>query len=121
LAIALNRLFAQGKLRDFPLRKLVAAVSAGVCDGRPVLDLNYPEDKDAAVDFNVVMTEDLEFVELQGSGEESVFSAEEMAAMLELSRKGVGELVARQREAILAADRPSNSALEDLAAAFAKH
>lgn len=120
LAIALNRLFAAGKLRDFPLRKLVAAVSAGVCDGVPVLDLNYLEDKDAAVDFNVVMTEGLEFVELQGSGEEAVFSGEEMAAMLELSRKGVGELVALQREAILAADRPGPDALEGLAAAFGR-
>ena len=120
LAIALNRLLAAGKLRDFPLRKLVAAVSAGVCDGTPVLDLNYLEDKDAAVDFNVVMTETLEFVELQGSGEEAVFSGEEMSAMLDLSRKGVGELVALQRAAILAADRPSESALEGLAAAFAR-
>jgi ribonuclease PH len=120
VAIALNRLFAQGKLSGFPLRKLVAAVSAGVCEGTPVLDLDYLEDKDAAVDFNVVMTQDLEFVELQGSGEEAVFSADEMAAMLELSRKGITELVAKQKEAILAADRPSEDALASLAQAFGR-
>ncbi|MCF7734091.1 MAG: ribonuclease PH [Akkermansiaceae bacterium] len=118
VAIAFNRLFAQGKLKDFPLRKLVAAVSAGVYEQTPVLDLNYPEDRDAAVDFNVVMTENNEFVEIQGSGEEAVFSGEEMAAMLDLSRKGIGELIQMQREAILAADRAAPGDLASLAAAF---
>jgi len=120
LAIALNGLLAEGKLKDFPLRQLVAAVSAGVYEGEPVLDLNYPEDRDAAVDFNVVMTEGLEFVELQGSGEESVFSGAEMEAMLGQARKGIGELVTLQREAILAADQVGEADLESLADAFRK-
>ncbi len=118
MAIAFNRLFAEGKLKDFPIRKLVAAVSAGVYQGEPVLDLNYPEDRDASVDFNVVMTESLEFVEIQGSGEEAVFSSDQMATMLDLTRKGISEIIALQRAAILAADRVAPADLESLAAAF---
>ena len=118
MAIAFNKLFAEGRLRDFPIKKLVAAVSAGVYQGQPVLDLNYPEDKDASVDFNVVMTETLDFVEVQGSGEEAVFSAADMTAMLELSRKGISELIELQSEAILAADRAAPADLAALAAAF---
>ena len=118
VAIAFNRLFAEGKIRDFPLKKLVAAVSAGVVDGVPMLDLNYPEDKAAAVDFNVVMTETAEFVEIQGSGEESVFSAAEMTAMLELSRNGIAQLITLQKQAILAAERAGPADLASLAAAF---
>lgn len=120
LAIALNRLMGEGKLKAFPLKQLVSAVSAGVYEGAPVLDLNYPEDRDAAVDFNVVMTESLEFVELQGSGEEAVFSGDEMSSMLELAKKGVGELVTLQKAAILEADRPGDDALASLAGAFGK-
>jgi len=119
-AIAFNRLFAAGKLKDFPMKKLVAAVSAGVFEGTPVLDLNYVEDKNATVDFNVVMTEMGEFVEVQGSGEEAVFSAAEMTAMLELSAKGVAELIALQKAAILAADRAAPADLASLAAAFGR-
>lgn len=111
LAIALNRLIGTGGLTEFPLTQLVSAVSAGVLDGAPILDLNYPEDRDAAVDFNVVMTEDGNFVELQGSGEENVFTGPEMESMLTLSRKGIGELVAKQREAILASEHPSDQTL----------
>jgi ribonuclease PH len=118
VAIAFNRLFAAGKLKEFPMKKLVAAVSAGVFEGEPILDLDYVEDKGASVDFNVVMTEMGEFVEVQGSGEEAVFSAEEMSAMLALSGKGIRELIALQREAIVAADRAAPADLASLAAAF---
>jgi ribonuclease PH len=117
-AIAINRLVSQGKLKDFPLKKLVAAVSAGIYRGEAILDLNYPEDRDAAVDFNVVMTESGEYVELQGSGEEDVFTSEQMTAMLDLSRKGISKLVELQKEAIIAADKVSGADLEGLAAAF---
>ncbi len=120
VAIALNKLMAAGKLRDFPMKKLVAAVSAGVYQGTPVLDLNYVEDKDATVDFNVVMTETGEFVEVQGSGEEAVFSAEEMSAMLELSRKGIADLISLQKAAILTADRAAPADLSSLMGAFGK-
>ena len=114
LAIALNRLMAEGKLRDFPLKQLVAAVSTGIFQGQAVLDLNYPEDKEAAVDFNVVMTEKLEFVEVQGSGEESVFSGEQLTSMLDLAKKGIGEIFSLQKAAILEADRKDGPLLADL-------
>ncbi len=114
LAIALNGLIGTGGLSELPLTQLVAAVSAGVWEDTPILDLNYPEDRDAAVDFNVVMTEDGNFVEVQGSGEENVFSASDMEAMLDLSRTGIEALIEKQREAILAADKPSNEALTSL-------
>jgi ribonuclease PH len=111
LAIALNGLIEAGRASEFPLTQLVAAVSAGVWEGSPVLDLDYPEDRDAAVDFNVVMTEDGNFVELQGSGEENVFSAAEMEAMLMLSRTGIEELVGKQRETILNAGQTTEETL----------
>jgi len=120
MAIAFNKLFAAGKLKDFPVRKLVAAVSAGVYQGEPVLDLNYVEDKDATVDFNVVMTETNEFVEVQGSGEEAVFTSDEMTAMLELSRKGIADIVSKQKAAILTADKAAPADLASLAAAFGR-
>lgn len=120
VAIACNRLLSAGKIKDFPLKQLVAAVSSGVYQATPILDLNYPEDKDASVDFNVVMTESGKFVEVQGSGEEAVFSAEEMTAMLGLAHKGIQEIVELQKQAILTADRVENAALLDLAAAFGK-
>jgi len=86
----------------------------------PVLDLNYPEDKDATVDFNVVMTETSEFVEIQGSGEEAVFSSEEMTAMLELSRKGISDIISLQKAAMLTADRAGPADLASLTAAFGR-
>eukprot|EP00903_Cladosiphon_okamuranus_P003783 g3781.t1 len=104
-AIAFNRLMAEGKIKDFPLKKLVAAVSAGVYEDTPVLDLNYLEDKAATVDFNIVMTEALEFVEVQGAGEEAVFTKAQMDAMLELSTKGISEIFSLQKMAILNADK----------------
>lgn len=117
-AIACNRLISAGKIKDFPLSQLVAAVSCGIYENAAILDLNYLEDKDAAVDFNVVMTESGKFVEVQGSGEESVFSAEEMADMLSLAKEGIRRLVGLQKEAIIAADRIETSALQDLANTF---
>ena len=76
--------------------------SAPACStGAPVLDLNYEEDKAVTVDFNLVATEDGEFVEMQGSGEEATFSNEQLSEMLALGRKGIAELIAAQR-AVLA-------------------
>lgn len=118
IAIGLNRLLGTGGLTEFPLRKLVTAISAGVYQGTPVLDLNYIEDKDASVDFNVVMTEDLEFVEVQGSGEEAVFSQDDMNSMLELSKAGISELVALQKKAIIDADAVDTKGLESLGDVF---
>ncbi len=118
IAIALNKLMAAGKLKAFPMKKLITGISTGIYQDTPILDLDYPEDKNASVDFNVVMTEDLEFVELQGSGEESVFTDAQMTSMLSLARKGVKEISAMQKQAILDADRTSVTDLESLAEAF---
>ena len=98
--LAARRLQAAGLMKASPLRKFAAAVCVGVVGGVPVLDLNYEEDKDAAVDMNVVMTDDGQFVEVQGAGEESTFSHEQFLAMLELGRKGIADLLAAQQQAL---------------------
>lgn len=118
--MALNKLVAEGKLAEMPMKQLVAAISVGMLEGTPLLDLCYVEDRDADVDMNVVMTEGGQFVEVQGSGEEAVFTADEMAAMLALAGKGIRELNALQREAIAAADRPAAEDLSALQALFAR-
>jgi ribonuclease PH len=97
VAVACRKLADEKKIDAPPIRKLVAAVSAGVLNGEAVLDLNYEEDKGVSVDFNLVATEDGEFVELQGSGEETTFSDAQLAEMLTLGKKGIAELVAAQR------------------------
>lgn len=101
VAIACRKLTEEKKVAVSPIRKLVAAVSAGVLNGLTVVDLNYEEDKAVSVDFNLVATEDGELVEMQGSGEEATFSNQELEEMLALGRKGIGELIAAQR-AVLA-------------------
>jgi ribonuclease PH len=80
-----------------PIRKLVAAVSAGMLDGNAIVDLNYEEDKAVTVDFNLVATEDGDFVEVQGSGEEATFAQSQLDEMLTLARKGIADLIAAQR------------------------
>ena len=120
-AIAFNKLLAERKISRFPLKKLVAAVSAGIHNDRAVLDLNYVEDKDADVDCNFVMTEDGAFVEFQGAGEESTFTETQMNEMLVLGRKGIQELIEHQRLAIAAAEGPTRPGqLEDLAKQFGR-
>ena len=99
-ALACRQLISAGLIKKNPIRQLVAAVSVGVVNGAPVLDLDYIEDKDAAVDMNVVMTAAGSFVEVQGSGEESTFTDEELAAMLALARSGIGELLSAQKIAL---------------------
>jgi ribonuclease PH len=96
--VACAKLRAQGKIEQWPIRCLVAAVSVGLVGGVALLDLNYQEDKEAAVDMNLVMTSTGAFVELQGAGEESTFSAEELNLLINLGRSGIEELIARQRE-----------------------
>jgi ribonuclease PH len=100
IELGCRKLIAAGTLAASPVHKLIAAISIGVVAGEPVLDLDYIEDKDAAVDFNLVLTEDAQFVEIQGSGEEATFSDAEFQAMLALGKKGVAELIHLQREAI---------------------
>ena len=102
LVQALHKLKEAGALPAIPVRCAVAAVSAGVVDGVALLDLNYEEDFRAAVDFNVVMTEEGELVELQGTGESHPFTRESMNELIDLCDGGVRELFQVQREALAA-------------------
>jgi len=120
-AIAFNRLLAKGKITQQPLKRKVAAISAGIVKGEALLDLCYEEDAAADVDANIVMTEAGEFVELQGSGEEAVFSQQQLDQLMVLGRKGITELCAIQDAAILAAEKPATDAgLQSLANFFGK-
>jgi ribonuclease PH len=102
LNLALRKLQAQGKLPQNPIAEQVAAVSVGVVNGKPLLDLCYLEDAAAAVDMNLVMTATGRYIELQGSGEEATFSREELDALLVLGRQGIDQLVALQTAALAA-------------------
>jgi ribonuclease PH len=94
--LAVQKLLDQKKLAENPLADSVAAVSVGIHEGRELLDLNYHEDKDAEVDFNIVMTGKGQFVEVQGSGEESTFSHNQLQSLLLLAQEGIKELAAQQ-------------------------
>ena len=100
LSYALHKLVADGVLRQMPLKTCVAAVSAGIVDGQPLLDLCYEEDSAAQVDFNCVMTGEGELVELQGTGEGRPFTLDEQRALLDLCQKGIREIQAIQRTAL---------------------
>jgi ribonuclease PH len=102
-ALACAKLRAQGAISRWPIRCLVAAVSVGLFGGRLLLDLNYEEDRDAAVDMNLVMTSTGVFVEIQGAGEEATFSSRELNQMIELGETGIQRLIASQRELLRSA------------------
>ncbi len=101
---AVTWLIAQGKLKGAPnaspIREFVAAVSVGIVQGTPLLDLEYTEDSTCDTDMNVVMTGSGGFVELQGTAEGAAFSHAEMNALVALADKGIRELVAAQRAAL---------------------
>jgi ribonuclease PH len=97
---ALRGLVEAGELERSPLRQLVAAISVGIVDGRPLLDLEYIEDVGADVDFNVVSLEDDRMVEVQGTAEGAPFSRGELDSLLDLARLGIEKLLTLQREAI---------------------
>src|SRR5437867_7011347 len=103
LTQALHKLTEAEKLPTMPLRCGVAAISAGLVNGMPLLDLNYEEDYKAAADFNVVMTEAGEFVEVQGTGESHPFTRDEMNELLDLSKGGIRQLFESQRVALVEA------------------
>lgn len=90
--LAVQKLIDAKKLHDNPLSDSVAAVSVGVVDGQEMLDLPYVEDKDAEVDFNIVMTGRGQFVEVQGSGEEATFSYDQLQSLIALGQKGIKEI-----------------------------
>jgi len=99
-AIACRRLLAEKKIKKSPIISEVAAISVGIVDGTPLLDLKYDEDSRAEVDMNVVCSGDGRFIEVQGTAEGSPFTREQMDELLELAGKGIAELVQLQRQAI---------------------
>lgn len=96
---AIAKLMADGTLAENPIRRQIAAVSVGVCDGVPTLDLDYAHDSTAEVDLNVVMTDDGRFVELQGTAEHEPFTEAALDALKALAKKGIWELFALQKGA----------------------
>ena len=99
---AIATLLKTKKLQESPIRSHVAAVSVGIINGTPMLDLNYAEDSSADVDFNVVMTDRDEFVEVQGTAERFPFSNTALDELLDLGRRGVRELIAIQKNILKA-------------------
>lgn len=97
---ALKGLREQGVLEGLPIRDYVAAVSVGIVDGEVLLDLDYSEDSRAQVDLNLVMTAGGKVVEVQGAAEEEPFTLEELGLMIELGKKGIGELIEAQRRCL---------------------
>jgi len=96
--IAINGLLESGKLEKDPIVDHLAAISVGVYNDRCILDLDYPEDRDATVDANVVMTGSGKFVEVQSSGEEATYTRAELDQLLVLAEKGIKELVDQQKQ-----------------------
>jgi ribonuclease PH len=98
---AFRRMIDAGRLKEMPLVDFVAAVSVGMVDGVPLLDLSFEEDSRAEVDMNVVMTGSGKLIEIQGTAEKKPFTREELEALLRLAEKGIAELVALQKQALL--------------------
>ena len=97
LGLALERLVEAGTLTSAPLRDFVAATSIGVVDGEILLDLNYEEDSRAEVDMNLVMTGGKKIVEVQGTAEQHPFDDTQLRKMMELARRGIESLIAKQQ------------------------
>ncbi|UJF19272.1 ribonuclease PH [Vibrio sp. SS-MA-C1-2] len=100
LADAINKLVEQGKLKESPLKGMIAAVSVGIYKGEPICDLEYLEDSDADTDMNVVMTEDGRMIEVQGTAEAEPFSHEELISMLALAKGGIDDIITKQKAAL---------------------
>ncbi|MEM8504195.1 MAG: ribonuclease PH [Cyanobacteria bacterium P01_D01_bin.1] len=97
---AIAHLIKTGELTTSPLRHQIAAISVGLLEGDPFLDLNYPEDFAADIDFNVVMNEKIEFIEVQGTAEAGSFTRSQLNAMLDYAEKGIAQLMQLQKRAL---------------------
>ena len=102
LSIAVNKLINEGLILESPFLDPIAAVSVGIVEGQALLDLCYVEDVAAEVDMNLVMTSTGNFIEIQGTGEEATFTADQLTQMLEFGKQGVDELAKLQQTAIAA-------------------
>mgnify|MGYP003384455099 CR=1 FL=1 len=97
---AFAKLLAAGSITETPLRHFIAAVSVGVVDGVPLLDLDYKEDSGCDTDMNVVMTETGDFIEVQGTAEGQAFNRAALNQLLDLASNGIAELIAMQKQAL---------------------
>ncbi len=100
LVLALNKLKEAGTIKTIPITNYIAAISVGMLGDDVILDLCYEEDSTAKVDMNLIMTEDLKFIELQGTGEEAPFSRAELNTLLDFGEKGISELIEIQKQFI---------------------
>ncbi len=100
MQLAINDMIANGILEENPIHQNVAAISVGIFEGTPVLDLDYAEDSSAETDMNVVMDQAGRFIEIQGTAEGAPFSREEMDTLLALAEKGINEIIAAQNAVI---------------------
>lgn len=99
LRLAVDKLMKSGDVISDPMLDPVAAISCGIYAGQPVLDLDYPEDSEAGVDGNFIMTASQQLIEVQMSAEGATYSRDQMNALMDLAEKGVGELVSAQKAA----------------------
>ncbi|WP_166240411.1 ribonuclease PH [Paenibacillus turpanensis] len=100
MAMAIHKLAGTHNLQEFPITDFCASVSVGIVGGEALLDLNYGEDSQAKVDMNVVMTGAGQFIEVQGTGEDSPFSREELNRLLALAEGGINEMIRTQAEVL---------------------
>ena len=100
LSLAITKLLKTRKIKSNPIHGQIAAVSVGIYNGIPVLDLDYDEDSEAETDMNVVMNDANAFIEVQGTAEGHAFRREEMNAMLDLASQGIQQLLIKQQEAL---------------------
>ncbi|MFH0731449.1 MAG: ribonuclease PH [Candidatus Omnitrophota bacterium] len=100
LALALKKMQKDGLIKNIPLIDYVAAISVGIVQGKPMLDLTYEEDSKADVDMNIVMTQSGKFVEIQGTAEGALFTKMQMEQMLELAKLGIASLVKKQKDVL---------------------
>jgi ribonuclease PH len=97
---ALKQLLREGVIEEWPVKGYLAAISVGIQDGNPILDLNYEEDSTCEVDLNLVMTDKGEIVEIQGTAEEAPFEIESLNELIELAKKGIYSLIDKQKEVL---------------------
>lgn len=100
LSLAIRRLMKEGRLDENPIKYKVAAISAGIVNGEPLLDLAYEEDSQADVDINIAMNEEGKYIEIQGTSEKEPLSRENLNILLDLAEKGIKELFKKQEEAL---------------------
>ncbi len=100
LYLACQKLLAQGKIKTMPITQFIAAVSCGIYQGTPVLDLDYIEDSNAETDSNFVMTDKNSLIEIQGTAEHGSFTATEFSKLLVLAEKGIKELIQKQKDVL---------------------